>query len=327
MTRPFRIRFALHLALTLTIGLWAGAAIADPIAIVAAVKGKVEVTPNGAKTAVRASFGLPLERGDRLVVERGGSATLAFGDGNVVELAENSSLTVGGRMANRAQAGPGAGLPNEVFTQVSKFVTGGSRQAGLVAMAPLRSSLSAAEGMPLIVGPRSSEVMSGRPAFTWRQVKGAMRYKVVVSGDEGELWRREVSGTSLDYPADAAPLAADADVLWEVQAWSDGGQIRKESSSFHVLAADQAEAVRTHLDRIRAAAGGDSSPASHYLAGSYLASRGIYDDAGRQFEALSKIDPDSPAPHEALGNVYRAVGLMDLAAAEFEKALTLTREQ
>jgi Flp pilus assembly protein TadD len=45
----------------------------------------------------------------------------------------------------------------------------------------------------------------------------------------------------------------------------------------------------------------------------------------RQFTELSRLSPDSPAPHEALGNVYRTVGLMDLAAAEFQKALELTR--
>jgi len=41
------------------------------------------------------------------------------------------------------------------------------------------------------------------------------------------------------------------------------------------------------------------------------------------FAALGGLFPESPAPHEALGNVYRAVGLMDLAAAEYQRALTL----
>jgi Flp pilus assembly protein TadD len=93
---------------------------------------------------------------------------------------------------------------------------------------------------------------------------------------------------------------------------------------FHVIGSDAATAVQGDLKRIADSAGA-STPAGHFLAGSYLSGLGLYGEALRQFTELSRLSPDSPAPHEALGNVYRTVGLMDLAAAEFQRALELTR--
>ena len=86
-----------------------------------------------------------------------------------------------------------------------------------------------------------------------------------------------------------------------------------------------AGAIRDDVDRIRESAGGDASAASAFLSGSYLLGKGLYRDAAEQFEALCRLSPDAPAPHEALGNAYRAMGLMDQAAAEYQKALELSR--
>ncbi len=296
---------------------------AEPLAVLAAVKGKVEVKSTRGAPAVRAAFGQPLERGDRIVVGAGGSATLFFNDGNVVELGEKSTVTVGGRISSRAQPGAVAGLPGEVFAEVARFVTSGSRQTGLMAQSPLRGER---EQSALILAPRQTDLLDDRPAFAWRRLEGAARYRVSLFAEGGALWSREATGLSLDYPADAAPLPRDADYLLEVEALSDRGSLRKESSGFHVLSAAQAAAVRANLAKIRESAGGERSPAACYLSGSYLSGRGLFQDALQEFVALRELHPDSPAPHEALGKVYREVGLTELAAAEFQRALELTRQ-
>jgi hypothetical protein len=293
-----------------------------PVAVLAAVQGKVEVVPAKGGTPQRASFGRGLAAGDKVTVGAGSTATLFFSDGNVIELAEKSSVTVGGRADQRAKMGPGAGLPGEVYANVSKFVTGGSRQSGLMATSALRGS----ERAPLLLSPRKTEVLETQPAFTWRAVEGATRYRLKLSGESGELWSREVTGTRLDYPADATPLAAGADYLWEIEALSDRGSLgEREDSYFRVVASDEAKRVRDDLERIATSAGGDASAAAQFLSGSYLFGRGLYRDAAAHFEKLSHISPESPAPHEALGNVYQAVGLTDQAAAAYKKALDLAR--
>lgn len=300
----------------------AASAAADPLAVLAAVKGKVQVARAGGATKA-AGFGQALERGDRVVVPSGGSASVFFNDGNVIELAEKSSITIGGRIASRPRVGPGSELSAEVYSRVSKFVTGGSAQTGLVAMATVRGNDTTA---PILLAPRNTGVLPGRPAFSWRAVENATRYRVSVSGDQGEIWNREVQGLSLDYPADAESLASGGDYQWEVQALSDRGLLRKEAASFEVLRAEDAAAVRADLDRIRQSTGGTDSPATHFLSGSYLFGRQLYGDAALHFEALVRLSPEASAPHEALGKVYRDQGLMDLAAAEFQRALALTRE-
>jgi hypothetical protein len=302
----------------------ASPALADPFALLASVKGKVEVTAAKGGEPVRASFGRPLERGDRVSVGPGGAATIYFSDGNVIELAEKSAVTVGGRVGSSAKVGPGAETQAGVYAQVSKVVTGGSRQSGLVALSQMRAG---EDRPPTILAPRRADVLEDRPAFSWRAVEGANRYRVVVSGEGGELWSREVSGVSLDYPADADALARDADYLWSLEALSDRGRVSREESAFHVVSAGIRDAVRADMESISKSAGGPDHPAAQYLEGQYAVGRGLYHDAAASFTKLSQLVPESPAPHEALGTVYRAIGLMDLAAAEFQRALELTRPQ
>lgn len=293
-------------------------AAADPFAILASVKGHVDVSGKSAG-AQHATFGRPLERGDQVIVGPGSSATIYLSDGNVIEVGEKSTITIGGKAVSKTAAG--AELPGGVYSQVSKFVTSGSRATGLVAMSTMRGG---EESSPIIEEPRKTDVMTDRPAFRWRAVQGATHYRVTVSGEAGDLWTREPSGTSLDYPANAAALARDGDFIWKVQAFGEQGPLRDESSVFHVIGTDAATVVQGDLHRIADSAGA-STPAGHFLAGSYLSGLGLYGEALRHFLELSRLSPDSPAPHEALGNVYRTVGLMDLAAAEFQRALELTR--
>jgi hypothetical protein len=319
-----RIRSARIACLFLAVSvLLPAAAGAEPLAVIAAVKGHVEVTAAKGEPTVRASFGRALERGDRVVVAAGGAATIFFNDGNVIELAEKSALTVGGREAARPKGSGGTALTGDVYANVSKFVTGGSRETGLVALSSLRGG---ADDTPLLLEPRRTELLDGRPTFRWRAQSGASRYRIAVTGDAGELWSREVESDTLEYPTDAPALAPGGDFLWEVRAFSAQGEVRREESYVHVLAADEAASVRAALARIGHSAGGTGSPAARFLSGSYLSGRGLLRDAAEQFEALGLLAPDSPAPHEALGNVYRAIGLTDLAAAEYQRALTLSRE-
>ena len=187
---------------------------------------------------------------------------------------------------------------------------------------PLRGGMEP-EDTPLLVAPRKTAVMSERPTFAWRAASGATRYKIAVSSaDRGELWTREVSSLSLEWPADVAAMTA-GDYLWEIEALSDTKSLRRESSVFQALAPGQVATIRSNLERIRDTAGGADSPAARFIAGSYLSGLGLYQDATEQFGALCKLAPSSPAPHEALGDLYHKIGLWDLENAELKQALVL----
>jgi hypothetical protein len=296
-----------------------GGLLAQQVAIIASYTGRVDVTTKRGGPPRRAVYGRTLERGDRVEVSAGGSASVLFNDGNLIELAEKSSLRISGQVGKRT----GPGLPSDVYASVSKFVTGGSLATGLVAIPNLRSVEA---GAPFLTAPRRTRLMTDRPTFAWRAVPGATRYRVTVSSVEsGELWNREVEGLSLSFPADAAALDRAAEYLWEVEALSDASSLRKEGTVFDVMSDSLARTVSANLARIRETAGGPETPAAQYLAGSYLSGLGLLQDATEQFIAMCGLIPASPAPHEALGAVYKQVGLTDLAAAELQQALDLTR--
>jgi hypothetical protein len=179
-----------------------------------------------------------------------------------------------------------------------------------------------AESAPLLLRPRGTSI-AGTPArFEWRRIEGATRYHVAVSGEQGELWQREVADTTLDYPKDAPPLPAGADVEWSVRALNDQEEVLRESSVLHVLSAEQGAGVRESLAHIEQAANGNAAAAA-FLAGSYLYGQGLYDDSAARFEALVQLAPDAPAPHQALAAAYRSMGLTARADAQQERAKAL----
>ena len=301
------------------------AAAADPLAVAVAVKGSVLVTSAQGGKPQKAALGRTLERGDRIQVGVGGGMTLFFSDGNVIELGEKSTLAVGGRVP-ASGAGPGRnGVKGEVFARVSRFVSSDSRKTGMMAIAPLRGAESGPQ--PMLLDPRRTSVRETRPAFRWRTVAGATRYQLTVSGDQGDLWSRETPSTSLDYPADAPALTAGGDYRCAVRAMSDTGPLVADDETFSVLPDEDAKQVTADLAGIEQATRATATPAAMYLTGSYLVGRGLYAEAAARFTELCRITPDAPGPHEALGKVYRMIGLTDEAAGEFQRALELSQAQ
>ncbi|TMQ55005.1 MAG: hypothetical protein E6K72_07040 [Candidatus Eisenbacteria bacterium] len=288
-----------------------------PLAYIAAISGRVDVA-RSSKTGERGTIGLALLKGDRVQVGAGSGATLFFNDGNLLELSEKSTITVGTQNKGARRPEPNPAMAG-VFKSVSEGVVGGSRETGLVALAPVRGGPSGAE---VILAPRQTQILDDRPMFRWRAVAGANRYRVVVSGEAGELWQRETGDTSLAYPADAAPLPRGGDVLWALHASNDRGSLAEEENSFQIKPVAECDAIRHQLEQIEKNAGG----AAPFVAGAYLSGQGLLLDAIVRLEALCRDHPTQPGPHEALGRLYRAVGLMDLAAAELQDALTLGRQ-
>ena len=317
------MRFALReVVLLATLLALALPAHSEPVAVLAAVKGKVLLTAAHGRTKgpSPATFGAPLEREDRISVGSNGSATLCFNDGNVIELGAGSSLTISGRIA----PGPVAGaekLPREAFSALVNFRLIGSRAHGLVPAPALRSG--GTSGAPEPLAPRNTDVLDARPALAWQASPGATRYVVTLSGMSGELWTHECETDSLTFPADA-PALADGEYVWDVQAFDAGGPIGRASATFRLVPEVEAHAVRGVVDRMHESAGGVNAPAARYLAGAFLYERGFLADAGEEFTALARLAPESAAPHEALGDVYRAVGLPDMAAAAYRQAKLLS---
>ena len=200
----------------------------EPVAVLAGMKGRVFLVGAHAreKAPTPAEFGARLERGDRVTVGAGSSATLFFNDGNILELAAGSSITISGRVASGAVTG-NEKLPREAFGAVASYVLRGSREGGLFVAPPMRSAGDPDNPEPL--SPRNTDLLSGRPAFAWRATPGAVRYVVSLSGTQGEVWSRESPTNSLAWPADADAIS-DGEYVWDVQAMAANGPLGKDSA-------------------------------------------------------------------------------------------------
>jgi hypothetical protein len=311
------------LAVALALPGAARAADDDPMAFLIAARGSVQAARGRDGALAPASMGRVLYRGERLVVGEGGAATVFFRDGNLIELTGKSSIVVGGLPLASKSGDHSPELSGDVFAQASKLVVRGSRQTGLTLLAPMRGGTES--GVPLLLAPRGGAVMDAHPEFVWRRVPRASRYRVSLAGEAGELWARELADTSARFPADSAALSPESDLSWKVTALAGDQTLEGEEASFRVLTPEQVDTVRDRMRQIGEQAGGPTSQGARFLIGSYLFGCGLYVEAARQFEALCRANPDSPGAHEALGNLYAAVGLEAESKLELGRAKDLGR--
>jgi len=104
---------------------------------------------------------------------------------------------------------------------------------------------------------------------------------------------------------------------------------RKSSGlSFSVLSQEKPKEVYDQEMLIRLTFGNDPDSSSlHSFLGAYYINQGLLEDAIKEFEIISEMNPDAPLPHEILGSLYSDIGKKDKAIAELQKALELARER
>ena len=300
-------------ALTLALGtLWPTvAAAADPVAVLTEIrpgKGEVRVKrPDDPDwTAPRALQAL--RPGDQVRVTGDGRATLAFtGGGSQSVTAANSPFTI----------------------QVPRGETGADRAKGLVAgvtqfllgqpKTPTYQALSVRAGAPppRIIAPRDTRLLPGPVTFEWTGPPRA-DYVVRLTGPKGLVW--ELAGIPrrpLPYPSAAPPLVAGARYSWTLDVPGQAAQ----RADFEIAPEPDAARIRAALaDITPVALGGENgSPLALMRAGLFF-QEGLYADARRELMAAIAQDPDEPTLRQLLGYVYDRVGLIDLAAQEFDEA-------
>jgi hypothetical protein len=287
------------------------AAPADPVAVLTEIRpGQGEVRVKRADdadwTAPRALQAL--RPGDQVRVTADGRATLAFTGGSSQSVtAANSPFTV----------------------QLPRAETGGDRARGLMAgvtqfllgqpKTPTYQGLSVRGGTPppRILTPRDTRLLPGPVTFEWA---GSPRtdYVVRLTGPQGLIWEQGgIPRRPLPYPAMAPPLVPGTRYSWTLDV---PGQVTQRAE-FEVVSAPDAARIRTALADLTPAALASENAGMLALmrAGLYL-HEGLYADARRELVGAIAQDPDEPTLRQLLGYVYDRVGLLDLAAQEFDEA-------
>ncbi len=277
--------------------------------------GAVEVRSPGAAEWRPAAPLQALRPGD--AVRASGNATavalLAGGRGSVTVQAANSPYSVPALPAGESAARKGAALLRKSLGILSTtridptYVKMGTRSL---------------KQPPVVLSPRNGPVLPGELHVEWSGIPDR-RYKVTVFDPAGVPVRRaSVQGSATTFPASGPVLHSGTRYLVHVLP----GSPPPEEAWFEILDAADAAAVRQELVELEQAAG-PNVPRSTLavLRAEALAERNLLSDARWTVLAALKSDPDEPALHLLLGDLYKRMGLKDQAAEAFEEAALLSR--
>ena len=138
-----------------------------------------------------------------------------------------------------------------------------------------------------------------------------------MGADATAFQKADVGGARFGYPRSAPALVAGTRYTLEVEATS--GPVQR--SSFEMVDAARAAAIRRDLENITSALGPNASVNTVALvrAGLLLEQRLLHDARETVLGALAK-DSDEPSLHTLLGQIYEKSGLRQQAAESFDEA-------
>ncbi len=152
------------------------------------------------------------------------------------------------------------------------------------------------DGRFAVIEPAGKVVLTDRPTFHWSELSGATGYVVEIYDARFELASTSPSLTSLSWTS--PPLARGQVYSWQVRATREGREFiaphpTAPQARFRILdqatAAEIARARRDHAS-------------SHLLLGLLYARAGLIAEAGQEFRALQKANPDSEVARKLLAS-------------------------
>lgn len=257
---------------------------AEPVGLLSLVSGEVQIIRAGESAPVAARTADLLGAGDRVLTGANSEATFLFCPesraakmtaGSEVQFDAASLVVKKGSLAEKHPV-PTCRLPASlVLAAVSKMKSGNMRLRG--------------SGM-VLRSPANTLVTTLTPSFRWDPVENAAGYEIKLQDrEERILWKTNLSGTEIRYPAGAAALAWGQKYRWRVTAQSNGDAIDEAGSSFQVMSGEQAATVRAaaaELEKQRAANPADNGPL--FLLAFLYEDNGMLDEAVRVYGELAQ---------------------------------------
>ena len=176
--------------------------------------------------------------------------------------------------------------------------------------------------LPYIVTPRRTVISDPQPMLRWNPVAGASRYTVQVIGSD-VTWETEVSGTQVQYPG-TPPLTPGVDYRVIVEADTGASSqldVGSETATFELLYPEDLDLVAADVAQIREQGFPEETEA--------LAIADIYIREDLLTEAIATLEPfvasgtQTLEVYQALGDIYRYIGLNLLAEERYERAIAI----
>ena len=281
----------------------------DPVAMVVRVTGTVRVQRGGGGQAAPVTVGMRLMAGDRVAVEGGAQLVLLYVSGRRETVTQ--SLTI----APPEQAQRAGVFDRPVSTLNAVAATDARQQPNRQGM------IRPIAGAATLMSPRNDiKVVDLRPTFTWTAVPGATAYMIQIRSEDGVTRKRFQVGrdTTWTLPSSEPPLTPGVHYHWTVSP-TGSGRVAEEQT-FRTLTAEEYGSVAAGMGQLREA---QLDPWSDglFLAALVYRDEGLFYEADRALRQLEDGDAGLGQAYYLLrGEVYDALGLIDLAAESFDRA-------
>ncbi len=297
------------------------------IAVITGLSGNVQVKKVGKPEFAKALWGTQLFQGDQVRTGTGSEATLTFSNSNIMTLAPGNTYTVHGDGSAKTEAGTKVKkVSSAMMADMSVLTTRREEKKDFGALAGLRAIVTEEPIEP--TSPYNTLIKTNRPTFTWIPKKTFDKFIVNLYSSKGLVWSKEVSENMLKFPESEKELDFGETYFWNVEGEDLLDNKKSPSYKFSVLSIDKSKEVLNEEALIRATFENDSDSSSlHSFLGAFYINQGLLQDAIKEFEIISRMNPDAPLPHEILGSLYSDVGNKDKAIEELQKALALSKNK
>jgi hypothetical protein len=295
------------------------------IALITGKKGTVLIKKAGKAEFENVDWGTQLFTGDQIRTEKGSEVSITFSDGTIIGLGPGGSITISGEtLSTKVASGNVRKVSSAMMADISALTSQKNPKKDVGALAGLRSV--GIEQPFELTSPYNTLIRTNRPTFTWSPKKPYDNYIVNLYSSEGLVWSSKVNENYLKFPENEKGLEPGETYFWNVEGEDLLDNKKSPNYKFSVLSFEKSKEVLDQEKLIRQTFDNDADSASlHSFLGAYYMNQGLLEDAIREFEIISGMNPDSPLPHEILGSLYSNVGNKDKAIEELQRALALSK--
>jgi len=295
------------------------------LAVITALNGDVLIKKDNKTEFVKAYWGTQLFQGDQIRTSANSEVTLTLSNSSFIRLGSNSMITISGNETIATEkSGNVREISSAAMIDLSALTLKRDSKTESGALAGLRSDNT--EKTIELTSPYNTLIKTYRPLFSWTANTSFDNYIVNLYNSKGLVWKKKVSDSMMDYPESEKDLEYGESYFWNVEG---EGLIENEKSGnfkFSVLTNEKLKEVATQEALIKGTLKDEQETSSlHSVLGAYYLNQGLLEDAIKEFEIISEMNPEAPLPHEILGSLYSDVGNKDKAIEELQKALALSK--
>jgi hypothetical protein len=300
---------------------------AQCLAIITEINGKAIYKEAGMSQFTKATWGTRLFTGDQVSTDDKSEVKLLYSDNSFVTIGPNSMITISGAgTVTTEKAGETKNISSAIGVNFSSFNFKKVESKDVGALAGVRSA-DFGQAIELEL-PYSTTIRTDRPTFSWSSRLSYESYTVNLYNTKGLVWSRKAGESTLKYPENEKGLDFGESYFWNVEGEYLINTDKSSNHKFTVLTAERSKEVEGKVSSIRNTFKDDPESSSlHSVLGAFYIDQGLFQDAINEFQIISKINADSPMPHEILGSLYSEVGEKDRAIEELKKALVLANSK